>query len=445
MRFLFGESSQRYWVSILALALLIDGSFARAGDAIGNLIEGLDAATAAGAISPPNGKKGPVDPSQCDGKNNYLEKDLQSYTTDQSKNHNLIYTRSTGDISINIECVKSGLRRKLPGDRFKHCEDGKTYTGPSEVPSVPAPCLSETYVNFTHRSLTAAMNCMREVMVPDSLGKINNDWRQKLENQQFNLALAMMRKESGYHVNAISFSGAAGGGQLTDNTILDMNAETFNEKLRKELARLRLPAQRGRLDEIRNQEHGRSTRSNAKICEAVINLALAADQPIQPGGKGFCSRIEIANTNPFTNFVYSIAYMKRSREIVEKNLERRGVTMSSVLTNFPLEREKLLTEFAVWGYNAGPGTIVNAFERVLKDPSVNKNDHYVLKMKMKEAVSNEIARQKQAKSPNGINQLTQMNDIQRSQREHSEYLQAVLSEYEDMKSKTGECVTQDKP
>jgi hypothetical protein len=183
------------------------------------------------------------------------------------------------------------------------------------------PCISENYFKMVSNSFNVVSSCLQEYMSPGA--------SEATQSLDVRAAYAMINIESGFHVNAMSGTGAGGAGQLTGPAITDVN-ETEMSKVRKAL-----------------EESGDPT------CSALSHEFLDSKQPMRAEKGASCDRISVKKGNPVLNMIYTYAYLKWSKNAMNRVvLNDKRYKNKFKMSDY--EKSKIQRALMVWSHNTGP-------------------------------------------------------------------------------------------
>ena len=122
-------------------------------------------------------------------------------------------------------------------------------------------------------------------------------------------------------------------GQLTSSAIEDINS--------KQLGKIR--------------RHLENESADSK-CATLSQEILTGKTPMKAQASLSCERISIENGNPLLNMIYTMAYFKQSRSMIQNRILNDS-RFKSVLALSQNDLELLDSELGVWSHNAGAGGI----------------------------------------------------------------------------------------
>ncbi|HEX7672965.1 MAG TPA: transglycosylase SLT domain-containing protein [Bdellovibrio sp.] len=264
---------------------------------------------------------------QCSAsdKNGYLEKQLDESASQPTLLGALIRRPLRPDSIIKPICMKMSMEigQNLPRSNFKSCnKDG--YGS-----SVGAACVSEDYFKLVNNSFDLVSKCMK-----DFIADGENDDMKKLDVRA---VYALINIESGFHINAVSGTGAGGIGQFTSAAIADVN---MNE----------LPAVK---KSLATNPH--------RICGRMSDEFLKSAQPIRNSSSKSCDRISLKNGNPVKNMIYTFAYLKGAKADMDRGVfnNKQYAKKFSKLSAYDIA--KIRRAMMVWSHNTGSaGTLTPA-------------------------------------------------------------------------------------
>lgn len=293
------------------------------------------------------------DPKQCNSQNSYLEKEMTNLASGSSLMSQLLSSPIRTNSIIKPACMRMSMEAKFGASSrsFRQCNDKGTATRAFR------PCITENYFKLMNNSFDLVSSCMKDFIAPGG-----DEETQKLDVRA---AYALINVESGFHVNAMSGTGAGGIGQFTEVAIRDVNE---NE-----------------LSEIRMSLEGNKN----PYCAQLSMEHLDSLQPIRPEYKNSCDRISLKRGNPVTNMIYTFAYLKGikrdfNNQIFDHRNYKKKFNMSEE------ELNKIKRALMVWSHNTGPSgtwtpakTLLNTVYRNKKvtdaDKFINEMQQYLQK------------------------------------------------------------------
>ncbi|MBX3039654.1 MAG: hypothetical protein KF789_02960, partial [Bdellovibrionaceae bacterium] len=254
---------------------------------------------------------------QCNSRNNYLETEMKGLKNGQSLISDLLRTGPQKDNWLKNECLRSSMVTKLGenNNSFRSCPAGSDKASKTRI----RPCVSENYFSLISNSFDLVTRCMAPLMGSN----------QKDQKREVLELFGMFHIESGMHMSAMSSSGAAGFGQLTESAIQSIN--------KNELSGIR---------KVLKEQGGACTRLSTEY--------LSGTPPMRSQVSKSCDRISMAKGNPLTNMIYSIANVMQSKRYLNGDI----INSSRLKERFDLsasERKRLLTAISVWSHNTGLG------------------------------------------------------------------------------------------
>lgn len=251
---------------------------------------------------------------KCDSNNDYLESKLESAKENAPLSQILA---SSEEGPINPSCIKVSMQNFAAAGAYRQCGgDGDV----RKSPTIHKPCVSENYVDATAKSFNAVARCLSEYMTGSDdkgVGRVSSL-----------SVFAMLNVESGFHVNAVSPTGAGGPGQFTQGAIRDVNRV--------------LPAVKEFL-----------SRSSDPVCNQALVKAL--EPPMNGAATQSCERINLSDNNPARNLIYTFAYQQLARKNVEKLVTGPaydGIISDELPANY---KESLISALMTWSHNSGVG------------------------------------------------------------------------------------------
>ncbi len=284
----------------------------------------------------------------CNDKNDYLESEIKTAKDGKGLLAELIRAPLRGNSTIKASCIQMGMSLKFgPNDTsFRSC-NGNTYSG-----RAVRPCLSENYFKMIANSFDAVSSCMTEYISP---GEGN-----QAHQQDILAVFAMINVESGFHVNAVSGTGAGGIGQFTATAIEQVNKNDI-KKVRTMLGS-----------------------SSNKLCQRLSSEVLSDEVPMQASANRSCDRIAMKNGNPVINMIYTYASLKGVKKDMNNTIfdnKNYSAKFSHLSLN---EVNKIKRALMIWSHNTGPsGTwtpakaLLNSYYR---SKSIGSADEFLKKM-----------------------------------------------------------------
>lgn len=254
---------------------------------------------------------------QCNRQNDYLEKEMDGLSKKSGLMAKIINSKVNPQAIIKPACMRMSMEAKfgISSKSFRQCSPN------NKMSSAFRPCISENYFKMITNSFNVVSTCLKEYMSPGA----SDD----MQNLDVRAAYAMINIESGFHVNAMSGTGAGGIGQLTGPAITDSN--------KSEMSKVRAALE---------------SHPNA-ACSALSHEFLDSAEPMRADKGASCDRISIKKGNPVLNMIYSYAYLKWS-----KNAMNRVVLNDKRYKNkFKMseyEKQKIQRALMVWSHNTGP-------------------------------------------------------------------------------------------
>lgn len=283
----------------------------------------------------------------CSDKNNYLEKELQKTANTESILGDMVRERVSAQPVIKPACIEMGMNMRF-GEKsttFRTC-DAK-----GGLSRAVRPCISENYFRLINNSFDLVSSCM---MPHIAAGESTQD--QKLDVRAI---YALINIESGFHVNAMSGTGAGGIGQFTSAAITDVNIN--------EMKSVRIG--------LEGSKDPRCVRMSMEMLDSLT--------PMRAEKSRSCDRISLAQGNPMKNMIYTYAYLKG----VKKSMNRVIFDNASYAKKFQLsaaDLNKIKRALMVWSHNAGPaGTWTPAkalLNSVYRNKAVTNADEFINQM-----------------------------------------------------------------
>ncbi len=261
--------------------------------------------------------RSPIVTETCDSNNNYLQEKLESFVT-KSFPSSLMSLHTENIATIRPKCFQLAMSAGAFGERGPYFGQCNSATG-SPSPENNRPCVSATYIRLGANSFNALARCLRGYLEPDA-GK---------QEAAIVSIFKSLAKESGFHINARSYRGAGGVGQITDNAIADVN--------------------NGELSRLRN--HLRQ--SSSPTCKGFDAFLNDYPQPLIKSDGDTCGRSAIENGNPISNLMYAFAYNKILRNQVKGALQSNSYLQSVVRALPQGQQSAALETLTLHAYNAG--------------------------------------------------------------------------------------------
>ena len=254
---------------------------------------------------------------QCNRQNAYLENEMTALTKKNSLLGRIMKADLNPQAIIKPACMRMSMEAKFSptSSTFRQCNSQ------GAMSRAIRPCISENYFKLVTNSFDIVSSCMMDYMGPnESIAE------QKLDVRA---AYAMINIESGFHVNAMSGTGAGGIGQLTANAITDTN----NTEMKK----------------VRFALEGHAD----PVCRQISHEFLDSAQPMRPAKGNSCDRVSISKGNPLLNMVYTYAYMKWSKNAIDRTIFKlKKYEDKFALSKYDMQRVK--RAMMVWSHNTGP-------------------------------------------------------------------------------------------
>lgn len=271
--------------------------------------------------------------AQCSSadKNGYLEKDLENAASANSLLGNLIRMPVQANSIIKPICMQMSMelgQTAFPKSSFKTCSKNNSYGR-----GVGAACVSENYFKLINNSFNLVSSCMK-----DFIAAGESDEMKKLDVRAI---YALANVESGFHMNAVSGTGAGGIGQFTSTALRDVN---LNE----------LPAVRNSLETNKDP-----------FCSRMSMEFLDSAQPIHDGSAKSCERISLQNGNPIKNMIYTFAYMRGVKKDLDNSIfKNKHFSGKFKLSNSDIS--KIKRSMMMWSHNAGSAGTLTPVKALLR-------------------------------------------------------------------------------
>lgn len=284
---------------------------------------------------------------QCNRQNDYLEDEMTKATLNKGLLGDIIRAPIKSNSIIKASCIQMGMNTKfgISSKSFRECSSSGTSR------QAFRPCVSQNYFKMINNSFELVSSCMKDFIAPNA-----NEETQKLDVRA---VYALINIESGFHVNAMSGTGAGGIGQFTKPAIQDVNS---NE-----------------LHDVRVSLEGNPN----PLCSRLSMELLDTMEPIRPGSAQSCDRISLKNGNPMKNMIYTYAYLKGVKKDMNSMLfENKNYKKKFRMSEYDLNKVK--RALMVWSHNTGPAgtwtpakTLLNTFYR---GKTVTNADQFIQQM-----------------------------------------------------------------
>lgn len=273
----------------------------------------------------------------CSSKNDYLEKELKTLSQGSSLLGAMVrHSPRDSKAIIKPACVEMGMTQKFGQNsrNFKACDAG------GKLSTSYRPCISDNYFRIIQNSFDLVSSCMMSQISPgDEVEEQKKDVR---------AAYAMINIESGFHVNAMSGTGAGGIGQFTGSAITDVNQNEINDV-------------RFKLEDNKNP-----------LCVKMSHEMLDSMTPMRADARNSCDRISISRGNPMKNMLYTFAYLKGVKRTMNrlvfdnKSYNKKFSNLSATDLN------KIKRAVMVWAHNSGNSGVWTPLKTLLNSAYRNK-------------------------------------------------------------------------
>jgi len=271
----------------------------------------------------------------CNSKNDYMESALQNLKNNPVMSQVLSAPNDQDLGAIRPECFQKGMETFNASGAYRQCSSDNDARN---APHLKKACVSEDYVNVTTQSFNAVASCLSGYVSGSSDPEINRITALSI--------FTMINTESGFHVNALSPTGAGGPGQFTQPAIDGVNKNM--EDLREYLAK-----------------------SNNSLCKNTLMKAL--EPPMNGRPSQSCERINLNDNNPLRNFIYTFAYQAGNRRYLNGIFENPAY--QNVIAGFsPKYREAFLSGLMTWSHNTGSAGMETPLRKLLRT-AVQQNWH----------------------------------------------------------------------
>jgi len=264
----------------------------------------------------------------CNDRNDYLESSLQKILNPSSWNADQLLESSGQNPQLQT-CVRESLSSH--GGPFRTCDaNGK---GLAKGRSLVKPCQSENLVKTLTSSYAATIDCLTPFMTDSN----SQESKGILSHSVFSL----LAFESGFHMNAVSPTGASGIGQLTGPAVQHINHILWPKMM----------------NAIQS--------STEPSCQAI---AKTHPQPYDGRKSLRCEMISADEGNPLRNLLYTFAYQKAVRDDINsglRSLHADNAGVQALQKASPEFHERLLEAITIWGHNTGPAGIRMPFKYLL--------------------------------------------------------------------------------
>lgn len=260
---------------------------------------------------------------RCQANNNYLLDDILKLS--QNPSLSFLFNSNQPEI-IRTSCIQRSMDQYPNSTQLFTTCDGKSGSSSRHVPKA---CTSENYVELTANSFNLTARCL----TPEITGNKDSESNRQMSLQIFQL----LTHESGLHMNATSYSRAAGPGQMTDDGISGANQ--------------RLPYIRNRLK--KSQDPG---------CQ---QLAQILEKPLKTDSSHFCDRINAENGNPIKGMAYAFLYQYTTRDYLDSTIFESKMFHYVSQNLSPEKREKLKGALQIWAHNTGTAGMKTPLQRLL--------------------------------------------------------------------------------
>lgn len=273
----------------------------------------------------------------CTSKNDYLEKELKTLSEGSSLLGAMIrHSPRDSKAIIKPICVEMGMTQKFGQNsrNFKTCgNNGRLATS-------YRPCISDNYFRIVQNSFDLVSSCMMSQISPgDEVEEQKKDVR---------AAYAMINIESGFHINAMSGTGAGGIGQFTGSAISDVNTNEISDV-------------RFKLEDSKNP-----------LCVKMSHEMLDSMTPMRADSRNSCDRISVSRGNPMKNMLYTFAYLKGVKRTMNRLVfENKSYSQKfSKLSSSDLN--KIKRAVMVWAHNSGNSGVWTPVKALLNTAYRNK-------------------------------------------------------------------------
>lgn len=260
----------------------------------------------------------------CAPGKDYIEKEIER---NKDSNKYLFDILSINNQSSPFRsCIKSSLSNF--GAKVKQCDNPSGRLPPNSKWGIKA-CVSEEgkYIDLTVNSFELASECLSPYL--------NGQSDEKSIEKQKGALFTLLNHESGFHINAVSPTGAAGIGQFITDGIDWVNKFGWNE--------------------VQEYIGGSDRQSCKKIADMKLNK-------MSSSVANSCERISLSKQQPLSGLVYTFVHKKMIRKQLEKVMNANSYGQKSLSSLSSENKEILLRELSNWGHNTGSNGITRPFE-----------------------------------------------------------------------------------
>lgn len=271
----------------------------------------------------------------CNSSNNYLESALANLQNNPIMSQVLSADISSDKSAIRPECFQKSMETFNASGAFRQCRGDNDARN---APHLKKACTSENYVNTTAKSFNAVSDCLAGYVADSSDPEIKRVTALSI--------FTMINVESGFHVNALSPTGAGGPGQFTQPAIdtVNQNMQDLKEYLAK---------------------------SDNPLCNNT--LAKVLNHPMDGRPSKSCERINLSDNNPLRNMMYIFAYQASLRRGLN-GLFDNPAYQDVISSLSPKLREAFLSGLMTWSHNTGPAGMETPLRHLLR-ASVQQKVH----------------------------------------------------------------------
>lgn len=262
--------------------------------------------------------------NSCNASNDYIEKEIDSLKDSNKYIFDLLSMNNQS--SPFRSCIKTSLNNFSA--RVKKCDSPS-----SRLPSRfgTKACVSEEgkYIDLTVNSFELATDCLS--------GYLNGRNDEHSISEQKGALFTLLNHESGFHINAVSYSGAAGIGQFITGGVKWVNEDKEGWKT------------------AESYING----SDRASCKKIADMKLTRISQNLANG---CERISLTKQQPLSGLVYTFVHKRMVRKQLEKIMNASTYGQKSLSNLSVDDKEYLLRELSNWGHNTGSYGITKPFE-----------------------------------------------------------------------------------
>lgn len=248
------------------------------------------------------------------------------------------YFKSPQKEIITRQCVSKNMQAFSKSSAFYNlCLPGQASGGKK----VPRACIDDDYLNVTSKAFNLSADCLGDYVVGYPVGSFGPfkdgataskavEGRNIIISAKQQAALSIfsfMAQESGMHINAQSYRGAGGPGQMTQGAVADVN------------------------NDLKNIRTHLMSRSDNPSCAKVLLPAL--QKPFMAQGQS-CDRKDAKNI--LQSMAYTFAYQAFIRRTLEDTVFDKNVFGRLLSKELSVqEKDRFMMELSAWAHNTGAG------------------------------------------------------------------------------------------